>query len=368
MLYDFSRKLHKIRRVFMVSVESVLLQKLIIIIAILGGTLIVIWLMSRFLETHIKRLTQRSRSGLDNMLLSALKRPLIYLIALIGLWFGLQQADFIIEPDNEVLTTIFFVSYFVLGYFTVYRLVIGFIDWYDAEIAEHTATSLDEQILPFFRRVLLVILTLIAVVILLGHFNVNVSAVVATLGVGSLAIALAAQEVLADTISGFILVIDRPFRIGDRIELEEINTWGDVQDIGLRSTRILTRDNRLVSVPNSLIGKNRIINHSIPSTQYRVQTHVEVAYGTDIDAARQIMVEAVAAQDWVMQRQPVEALFLEFRDSGLLFRVRCWIEDYVETRRVIDKLNTTLYKALAEASIQIPFPQRVVHLRNNHSG
>ena len=114
------------------------------------------------------------------------------------------------------------------------------------------------------------------------------------------------------------------------------------------------------------IGKNRIINHSIPSTQYRVQTHVEVAYGTDIDRARQVMIDAVAAEDWVMQDKPIEALFLKFQDSGLMFRVRCWIEDYVETRRIIDKLNTAIYKALNEAGIAIPFPQRVVHMQNNN--
>jgi small-conductance mechanosensitive channel len=351
----------------MFNIESVLLQKLILIAGILVGTFIIAWLVSRILETHIRRLTQRSQSGLDDMLLNVLKKPAVYLIGLVGLWLSLQQADFIIEPDSKILVTGFFILYFILGYIAVYRLTVGFIDWYDTEVSEHTETTLDEQILPFFRRVILIILTLIAIVILLGYFNVNVSAFVATLGIGSLAIALAAKEVLADTISGFIIVIDRPFRIGDRIELEEIDTWGDVQDIGLRSTRILTRDNRLVSVPNSLIGENRIINHSIPSTQYRVQTHVEVAYGTDIDRARQVLVDAVVAQDWVMQSKPVEALFLEFRDSGLLFRVRCWIEDYVETRRVMDKLNTAIYKALAEAGIEIPFPQRVVHVQDGHS-
>jgi MscS family membrane protein len=349
----------------MFNLESVILQKFILIVAIFIATWIVAWLVSRVLETQIKQLTQRTRSGLDDMLVNALKKPVVYLIFLVGLWFGLQQADFILDPDNKVLANIFFISYFILGYFTAYRLAVGFIDWYHAEVAQHTETTLDEQILPFFRRVLLIILSLIAVIILLGHFNVDVSALVATLGVGSLAIALAAKEVLADMISGFIIVIDRPFRIGDRIELEEINTWGDVQDIGLRSTRILTRDNRLVSVPNSLIGKNRIVNHSIPSTQYRVQTHVEVAYGTDVDRARQIMIDAVAAEDWVMSDKPIEALFLTFQDSGLMFRVRCWIEDYVETRRIIDKLNTVIYKALNEAGIAIPFPQRVVHVQND---
>ncbi len=200
---------------------------------------------------------------------------------------------------------------------------------------------------------------------MLGFFNVNVSALVTTLGVGSLAIALAAQEVLSNMISGFIIMIDQPFRIGDRIELEELRTWGDVQDIGLHRTRILTRDNRLVSVPNALIGTSRVINHSIPSTQYRVQTHVSVAYGVDVDQARQIMIEAIRAEDWVMKDKRIEALFLEFRDSGLWFRVRCWIKHYVETRRVIDKMNSAIYRALNEAGIEIPLPQRVVHLHSD---
>ena len=91
---------------------------------------------------------------------------------------------------------------------------------------------------------------------------------------------------------------------------------------------------------------------------------MSVAYGVDIDRARQVLINAVIAQDWVMKERDVEALFLEFQDSGLLFRVRCWIEHYVETRRILDKLNTCLYKALAEADIEIPFPQRVVHLHN----
>ncbi|MFQ5578338.1 MAG: mechanosensitive ion channel family protein [Anaerolineae bacterium] len=259
----------------------------------------------------------------------------------------------------------FFLIFWFLAYLIVYRLVVNLSKWYQAEVAYRTETSLDEQVLPFFRRLSLIVVTVVAVIVLLGHFNVNsstISAFITTLGIGSLAIALAAQTSLADTFSGFMIMIDRPFRIGDRIELAELNTWGDVKDIGLRSTRILTRDNRLVVIPNSIIGKNLVVNHSIPNTMFRVQTHVSVAYGVDVDHVRQILVEAVSRQEWVMKSKNVEALFLEFQDSGLLFRVRCWIEHYVETRRVIDKLNTCIYKALAEANIEIPFPQRVVHL------
>ena len=136
-------------------------------------------------------------------------------------------------------------------------------------------------------------------------------------------------------------------------------------DIGLRSTRILTRDNRTVTVPNSVIGKGLIVNYSAPSTRYRVQTNVGVAYGTDIEQARSVMIEAIRTQDWVMKDQRIEALFLEFGDSSLNFRVRCWIEHYVETRGIIDKMNSALYHALTENNIEIPFPQRVVHIPPN---
>jgi small-conductance mechanosensitive channel len=333
----------------------------------LAGTLIVAWLLSRLLNKSAQRLVSRSESKLDNTVLNALKGPATYLVLLVGLWVAVQQADFIIDPESKTLETAFFILYLAVGYLAATRLITGLIDWYSHEIAQRTETTFDDQILPFFRRVVAIIVFLIVLVVLLGHFNVNVSAFIATLGVGSLAIALAAKEVLSNMISGFIIIIDRPFAVGDRIELEELETWGDVKDIGLHSTRILTRDNRLISVPNTLIGTNRVVNHSIPSTQYRVQTHVGVAYGTDIDRVRQILIDAIRAEDWVMKNKPVEALFLEFQDSGLLFRVRCWIEHYVETRRVIDKMNTALYKALYEAGIEIPFPQRVVHVDHNGS-
>ncbi len=344
------------------------LLKLVIITLIIVGTVLTAWLTSQVLNRWAKRMVTNSDSGLDDAILHALKPPAVLGVLLFGVWLALQEADFLINADSKTFETIFFILYLALGYLAISRLVGRLIDWYAHEVAHQTETTFDDHILPFLRRVASVIIFLTAMVMLLGHFQVDVTAFVATLGIGSLAIALAGQEVLSNMISGFIIIIDRPFRIGDRIELEELQTWGDVQDIGLHSTRIITRDNRMISVPNALIGKNRVINHSIPSTVYRVQTHVGVAYGIDIDEVRKVLVEAVKAQDWVMTDKPVEALFLEFQDSGLLFRVRCWIEDYVETRRVIDKLNTAIYKALNEADIEIPFPQRVVHLQQTEMG
>ena len=159
-------------------------------------------------------------------------------------------------------------------------------------------------------------------------------------------------------------MMDRPFRIGDRIELMDLDTWGDVVDIGLRSTRIRTRDNRMVVVPNSVIGKSLVVNYAYPNDQYRLQIHIGVAYGTEIEKARQVMIDAVQKVEGVLPDRPVEALFLEFGDSTMIFRVRWWLESYVDTRRMFDRVNTALYNALKEENIQLPFPQLDVHMKS----
>ena len=328
--------------------------------------LILAWLLSRLSKWIVQfisaKIIGRTRTRLDDVILAAADFPLRAVIIVGGIDMALAQISLIPANWNEPIDKLFFVVYFLIVYVFLYRLIGGLVFWYGREIASKTETELDDRYLDLFRRIALLVLSAVVLVTILGRYGIEVSALVTTLGIGSLAVALAAQETLGDMITGFTIMVDQPFRVGDRVELQDINTWGDVVDIGLRSTRIRTRDNRMVSVPNSVIGKGLIVNYSDPNTVYRVETHVGVAYGTDIERARSVMIGAIHAEDWVMKDERIEALFLEFGDSALIFRVRCWIEDYVETRRIMDKMNTALYRALNEAGIVIPFPQRDVHL------
>jgi small-conductance mechanosensitive channel len=183
------------------------------------------------------------------------------------------------------------------------------------------------------------------------------------LGLGGLAFSLAARDTIADAISGFIILVDRPFRIGDRIEIQGVGTWGDVTDIGLRTTRIRTRDNRMVIVPNSVIGANQVVNYTYPDPRYRIETHVDIAYDTDIETARQVIIEAMKKVEGVLPDKPIDALYNEMGDFAMIFRVRWWIESYVDTRRVIDRVHTALQNALDEAGIESPFPIQNVNLQ-----
>ena len=332
-------------------------------ILILVGAAILARLLLLLIDRVFARLARRTPTSFDDALLDAVRAPLFWAIMFIALPVALDQLTFLPKDWDESRENLRFILYWLVAWILVHKLVGGVLDWYGREVARRTEPTFDEEVLPFARRVVLFLLAGVAFIVLLSHFGVDVSALVTSLGIASLAIALAAKNTLSDWISGFVIIIDRPFKIGDRIEILSLKTWGDVQDIGLQSTRVRTRDNRMVVVPNSIIGENLVVNHSDPSTMYRVQTHVGVAYGTDVSYARQVMVDAVRAQDWVMKDERIEALFIEYGDSASIFRVRCWIEHYVETRRIMDKLNSCLYDGLNNAGIEMPSPTRTLYHR-----
>jgi len=328
---------------------------------ILVGTLIIgRWLIPFLVDKVFKQFTRRTGTTLDNAVLNAARMPLYFLAVVGALDLALGRLEFLPDTWDQWISEVFFILYFLVGFIFAWRLITHFFDWYSANLAEKTETDLEKQLFPFFKRIVLILLSAVGLITVLSHFEVNITAMVTTLGIGSLAVALAAQSALEDTISGFLIMIDRPYRIGDRIEILDLDTWGDVTDIGLRSTRIKTRDNRMVVVPNSQIGKSLVVNYAYPNNQYRLQIHIGVAYGTDLEQAREIMIDTVSQVEGVLPEHPVDALFLEFGDSALIFRVRWWLDSYVDTRRMFDRVNTALYQALTAEGIEMPYPQMVI--------
>jgi len=334
------------------------------ILILLGVLFLGRWVINLILEKLLLRITKRTKNNLDNQILNAARLPLYFLAVVFALDIALRRLSFLPWDWNTWLKEGFFIFYFLVGFIFSWRLVTHFFRWYEDEMAQGTETNLDKQLFPFFERIALILLSTIGIITILSYYEIDITAMVTTLGIGSLAVALAAKSTLEDTISGFMIMVDRPYRIGDRIELMDLDTWGDVVDIGLRSTRIRTRDNRMVIVPNSVIGKSLVVNYAYPNDQYRLQIHIGVAYGTEIEKARQVMIDTVQKVEGVLPDRPVEALFLEFGESTMIFRVRWWLESYVDTRRMFDRVNTALYNALKKENIQLPFPQLDVNLKS----
>ncbi|MGD2027746.1 MAG: mechanosensitive ion channel family protein [Anaerolineales bacterium] len=313
------------------------------------------------LNKVISRLTRITRSNLDDDIVQALHLPLYWLVVLVIAEAAVARLDFLDSTIREYRDSFFYISYALLILVACWRLVNAVANWYQNRPAGPGQRLINTNVMPLARQVVLLLLVVLVGISVLGHFEIEVGGLVATLGIGSLAVALAAQAALSDTISGFVIMIDQPFRIGHRIEILDIEAWGDVVDIGLRSTRILTPDNRMVIIPNSVIAKSLVVNRTDPHPEYRITTNVGVTYGADLEEVRQTLINAVRGLEGVSQDHPVEALFLEFGDSSLNFEVRWWIETYQDIYIIFDRVNTAVYNGLASAGIAIPFPQRDLH-------
>jgi MscS family membrane protein len=311
----------------------------------------------------LRRLVRGTKSKFDDHALTAVGPHIRWLIVILCLSFATSRLGFVSVEVKQVLSDTYFLAGSILLIVMGFRLInLGF-----ALYREHVVppTDLDrlDPLLTLVRRIVIVFLIMASAIVILSHFGVNVTALTASLGLAGLALSLAAQDTLSDAISGFIILIDQPFRVGDRIEIAGEDTWGDVVEIGTRTTRIRTRDNRMVVVPNSMIGKSQVVNYTFPDPEYRVETHLGIGYGTDIEEARRIIVETVRHVPGVLPDRPVDALYDEIGDSAMIFRVRWWIESYMDTRQVYDRVHTALQKALDTAGIDMPFPTQTVNVR-----
>lgn len=329
------------------------------LLSVLGGYLLGTWLIRRVLP----RLARRTATGFDDAFLTEAGPALRWLFVLLVLEFATERLTFLSAGARTLVLDI----YFVAGLALVARILWKAIDlverWYTKGAVERDRGDDLAPVITLLVRVGRVLLVIAGTAVLLSHFGINVAALAALLGLGGLAFSLAARDTIADAISGFVILVDRPFRIGDRIEIQGVGTWGDVTNIGLRTTRIRTRDNRMVIVPNSVIGANQVINYSYPDPRYRIETHVGISYDTDVETARRVIIEAVEKVEGVLPDKPVDALYNEMGDAAMIFRVRWWIESYVDTRRVIDRVHTALQYALDEAGIESPFPTQNVNLQ-----
>ena len=162
---------------------------------------------------------------------------------------------------KEYLDKIFISLLILFITYWVFKISSAIFGWYAVNIAAKTKTDLDDKFIPLFKRLAVTIIWAIGLLVLLSKIGININAFIATLGVGSLAIALAAQDTIANIIAGFLIMIDRPFCVGDIIRLpsgEEVK----VLDIGVRRSRFISEDKAIIIVPNLELSKSKIINYT----------------------------------------------------------------------------------------------------------
>jgi small-conductance mechanosensitive channel len=203
----------------------------------------------------------------------------------------------------------------------------------------------------------------LAIYTILLFWNVNVTAWLASAGIIGIAVGFAAKDTLANLFAGIFVLTDAPYEIGDFVNLDS-GERGQVTHVGLRSTRLLTRDDVEVTIPNAVIANAKIVNESGGRwTKERVRVKVGVAYGSDVDRVKEILTNIGNEHPQTCENPAPRVRFRQFGESSLDFELMCWIDEPVLRGRVVDALNTEVYKHLAREGIEIPYPKRDVYIR-----
>jgi MscS family membrane protein len=331
-------------------------------LAIFTAAAVIVRLLWRRLLVHGRALARPGR-----WLAESTTTPVFLLLLAVGaqvaaLWLA-RLPELQRWGATAYLTSATYIFTVLCATWVAYGAVKGLAQWYMAHAGSHIGHALDPNLLPVFQRVAQVVLIFAGLTFILDHYNIKVTALLGAAGVASLAFALAAQDTLANMIAGFTIMADRPFRLGDRVEMPN-GRVGDVQEIGLRSTKILSPDYTVLIIPNSEIAKSSVVNYSYPSSRANVRLKIGVAYGSDPARAKQLLTEICRAHPLVLTEPPPGASLDEWRESALQIRFNFWIDDFRTRGQVVDEIQTAIYARFASEGIRFPSSSMEVFLRH----
>jgi small-conductance mechanosensitive channel len=240
-----------------------------------------------------------------------------------------------------------------------------------SRLAHKTDTKVDDILFDLLIRFSNFIIYTVAFVIALDLLGINVVPFVAGAGVAGVAIGFASKDTLSNLIAGILLIIDRPFEVGDRIEVWNApsgsSTWGDVIDIGLRATKIKTTDNIIIIIPNNEIMLRDIINYTIISEKIRVRINVGIAYDADLQKAKKAILKVANQAEWVLDDPAPKVVVRNFGESSVDLQLRVWIHDARRRMDTISYITDNVKEAFDTEGIKIPYPRREIYITQKNS-
>jgi MscS family membrane protein len=307
------------------------------------------------------KITAFTATDLDDRILKRITPSVSLLLMFLGIYYAFRTLP-LHEKIFRLLSGGLFIAIVMIVCILIYRVLHETLLWYAERQQDGEDGVFSRQMAPMIEKITMLFIIGAALMVVLKHFNYDILSLVTALGIGSLAIGMAAKDTLAHVISGFTLMLDRPFRIGDRIQLAS-GQIGDVQDIGLRSTKIKTLDNQLLIIPNSDLCNTILTNQAFPDNRIKGRINVGVSYGSDADQVKTLLVQLALEVEDILQEPVPEAFFVSFGDSALNMSLFFWVEEYAKLFATTDKLNSKILGRFREQGIEIPFPIRTVTLK-----
>lgn len=332
-----------------------LLPALIVALFVAAG-----YIGRKLFDRYVLALAKKTQFKFDEVILGAIRGPFVLWFLLGGLFVA--QDLLTLDPGlSKGLETIISVLLSLSIIIVTVKVATGLITTYGQRVETF------RPLMGISQRLVKMFIWFLGAMFILNAAGVSITPLLASFGIAGLAIALALQDTLANFFSGFYITADRPIRVGDYVSIQGENVEGYVLDIGWRSTRIRTLPNWVVVIPNLKLAQSIIINYYLPEPEMAALVNVSVAYGSDLAKVESVTIEvAREIQKEVRGGVPTHEPFIRyntFGDSGIGFTVILRVKEFVDQYLVTHEFVKRLHARYAKEGFEIPFPQRVVHLK-----
>ncbi len=336
-----------------ISLINIIESLAIIIIFIIGGKLITI-----ISQKYLKKWAEKTETKLDDIIIDKAKPPLTYVVWFLGIKIALNPLNIESSTLDKIVNSVIVAIIIYLAITVANIVVVGFFE----KLAAKTESTLDDALMPIISKSINVGIVLIGFIWILGIWSIDISPILASIGIAGLAIGLAVKDSLANIFGGISLILDKSIKVGDKIKLED-GQVGIVVDVGLRSTKMRTFDNELIIIPNGKLANSKIQNYSQPDLSARIVIDFGVDYSSDVGKVRKVVYDVLKGMDGIMEDPPVEVLFVSMEDFYLKFSARFWVANYNDVWPKKLEAVDRIFKALKENNISIPFPTQEIILK-----
>lgn len=325
---------------------------------ILGSVIlsrIIYWILSRI----VKKLTEKTQTRLDDLIIDMIEEPIAFAIVIIGIWYGFHTLNFP-EFAQVWLERIYYLLIIFNIAWLITRLLDALLEEYLVPLADKSENDLDDVLLPIVRKGVKATVWVVAVIVGMNNAGYDVGALIAGLGIGGLAFALAAQDSVANLFGGFTIFTDKPFNINDRIVITGID--GTVKEIGIRSTRIQTLEGRMVTVPNKTFSNNPIENISSEPSR-KIALNLGLTYQMSDEQLEQAMktLREIAEQHKEFIEDNVLLSFNAFGDFSLNIFFVYYIRKGSDILETQTKMNLAIYKAFNGQGLDFAYPTQTLY-------
>ena len=307
---------------------------------------------------YLKQVAKKTTTQFDDLIFEQTKQPIFFFILVLGLRLAL---DYVGIDDGFV--TVVTSALALLFLYLVMKTIDVSLETWGQQIARKTSTQIDEVLLPFLHKIVKVLFVIIGLIWLLHIWGINVTPYLAGVGISGIVLGLALQDSLKNILGGISLLLDKTYQVGDKVALENGDV-GQIADIGLRSTKMVTYDNEVVYIPNGYMANSRVRNFTRPDPSVRVKVDFGVEYGSNVVMVRKVVLKVFSSIEGI-KKDPAPAVnFLSMGDFALKFRATFWIPKWDKEFSKKVEATEKIYDALNKAKIGIPFPTQTVLVKN----